>query len=164
MKQNPIRIPSVNFNHSASWQYEKHNSFHTLFSVMRFLVFLFACSIMGAMAAPNPNFDFTPLTYFPGSWKMVKEFYDSEVSKEYRVENYANLNITVENENELFFKYFNNQTNEIDSLLSFRSSVMGDKVMTFPPFVDIDTNTAAVLHFQPLVANSSYVLFGGAYE
>lgn len=131
---------------------------------MRFFVFLFACSIMGAMAAPNPNFDFSPLTYFPGSWKMVKEFYDSEVNKEYRIENYANLNITVENENELFFKYFNNQTNEIDSLLSFRSSVMGDKVMSFPPFMDVDTNTPAVLHFQPLVANSSYVLFDGVYK
>lgn len=95
---------------------------------------------------------------------MVKEFYDSEVNKEYRIENYANLNITVENENELFFKYFNNQTNEIDSLLSFRSSVMGDKVMSFPPFMDVDTNTPAVLHFQPLVANSSYVLFDGVYK
>ena len=88
---------------------------------------------------------------------MTKEIYSSNAEEEHKIELYSNLNVTVEHEKELFFKYFNNETNEMDSTLSFRSLVLDEKAMTFPPFVDVDTNKVVDIHFQTLVANSSYV-------
>ena len=90
---------------------------------------------------------------------MTKEIYLSNAEEEHKIELYTNLNVTVENEKELFFKYFDNQTNEMDSSLSFRSVVLSEKAMTFPPFVDVDTNKVADISFQTRVANSSYIAF-----
>lgn len=108
-------------------------------------------------SVPTANFDFTPITYFPGSWKMMKETFKSDAVDEHKIEYYTNLNVTVQNEKELYFKFYDNKTNEVDTGKSFISTVSDDMVMTFPPFVDVDTHTVVSLHFQTLVANSSYV-------
>ena len=129
---------------------------HILFN-MQFFPILLVLSLACAFPTSNPNFQFSPISYFPGSWKMTKEIYSSNAAEEHKIELYSNLNVTVENEKELFFKYFNNETNEMDSTLSFRSLVLDEKAMTFPPFVDVDTNKVVDIHFQTLVANSSYV-------
>ena len=120
-------------------------------------LYLFAFTLSVVVAAPNTNFQFSPSTYFPGSWKLTKEYYESENADKYKVEYYANLNITLENDKELHFKYYNNETNEVDKNLSFVSSIINEETMTFPSYVDVYMNKVINLHFQTLVANSSYV-------